>query len=111
MHVNKGVFTKQKTPANNLSLGDDNICKEERKKDWQQKNMSVFFLKEFFFVCSQIGDHPHKDVEKQRWQLSLGRRFSQNLVINYIWSNKIPLHILMWMNAYNYHYHHHTYKT
>jgi hypothetical protein len=65
--VNKGVFRKQKT--HQLIICPLLIIyakKKERKID-TKKNMSVFFFyfKEFF-VCSQIGDHPHKDVKKKK---------------------------------------------
>jgi hypothetical protein len=51
-------------------------CKEERKKErlTKKKKWVCFFffkfflkinLKEFYFVCSQIGYHSHKYVEKK----------------------------------------------
>jgi hypothetical protein len=42
-------------------------CKEERMKErlTKKKKWVCFFFKEFFFVCSQIGYHSYKDLEKK----------------------------------------------
>jgi hypothetical protein len=51
--LNKGVFAKQKTPANNLSFGD-HICKEEGKIDNKKQQHECLFLKEFFLFVAKL---------------------------------------------------------